>query len=388
MDSDMAASLATLRAGMAARMPTVMVGPPGVGKTALIMAEVENNLPGYEFISLVGSQMEPSDITGFPKGATVGIDADGTPIEGTTYLKPWWQVRILLHKKVVLFLDEFSNTAPAVRAAMLVLLQDRRFPDGTPFPQETIVLGAMNPPEQSPSGYELDLPTGNRLMVLRWFPPFSFWREGMLKAWGKQVSAEEMQWKRDIVSFLTDNTKHFYNLPDELENGSIFGVDEKDYSEMTVMRTAWPSHRSWDSLSRVLSHVDRNDEKTLTKTMQGIVGYKAAVDFLQWLQAEKKLDVSAILRDPDSVDWMTMGLSDGKLLFSSLVEQVTEDNAVSIVKVFISAGQAGRYDLGVPYIKQLLKNATNNSFSEESQDPIRDTIRDLIGLYRPVMKKS
>lgn len=159
-------TMVSLRATVEARKPCMLVGAPGVGKTATIRAMAESM--GYELITLLGSQMDPTDITGLPKGEVIAQDEEGKDIWGTVYLSPWWQVKILQKKKVMLFLDEFSNTSSAVRASMLTMLQNREFPNGTVMPDETIVLGAMNPTEQASDGWELDKPTTNRITFLVW----------------------------------------------------------------------------------------------------------------------------------------------------------------------------------------------------------------------------
>ena len=139
--------LVAIKAAMESRMPTMIGGAPGTAKTATIRSIAEEM--GYELLTVIGSQMDPTDIVGLPQGQEVGKAENGEPIYATVNLSPWWQARILLKKKVILFLDEFSNTSGAVRASMLTLLQNREFPNGQVMPDETIVIGAMNPADQA-----------------------------------------------------------------------------------------------------------------------------------------------------------------------------------------------------------------------------------------------
>lgn len=318
--------LAALKAGMMARKPVVLVGAPGIGKTATMRSIAESM--GAELITLIGSQMDPTDITGLPKAAIVAHDDDGEPIWGTEYLMPVWQVKAIRKKRVMLFLDEWSNTPAAVRAGFLTMLQDRVFPNGMKMPDETIIVGAMNPTSDAADGWELDKPTTNRIVFLAWKVTNADWFEGMLKGFGREVSPDEMRWRRLIVKFLTENPTYIHRENDAEGAGTpeAFGVDPNDATDQEILRYAWASRRSWDNLAQILAFVDKNDAFIQDEIAKGTVGAAAATAFRGWLRQQQTYDPNEVLEDPKVVDWKNLGVSDATIICEAIPELINSKN--------------------------------------------------------------
>lgn len=354
-----------LLASMKARMPAVLVGPPGVGKTAKLY-DLARRM-GYELITLVGSQLDPTDIVGLPKGELLGKTEEGEDVFGTVNLSPWWQVRILLHRKVILFLDEMSNTSSATRASMLTMLQSREFPNGQKMPPETIIVGAMNPTDQAADGYDLDNPTTNRINFIVWAPSVAEWKAGMLRAWGKKVSPLELTWRARIVSFIEDTPGLLQKLPEPVESPEAFGVNPGDASEMEVLRYAWPSRRSWDNLSRVLAQA--GDNTMVQDTIaQGVVGYEATSKFRDWLKRNSQLSPDELLADPKNVNWKTMPVDTANFLLRSILDKVNEDKkrSMSAVAVFEEMARQEAQGLGAGYLRELMSVAMQSTKDQDT----------------------
>lgn len=354
-----------LLASMKARMPAVLVGPPGVGKTAKLY-ELARRM-GYELITLVGSQLDPTDIVGLPKGELLGKTEEGEDVFGTVNLSPWWQVRILLHRKVILFLDEMSNTSSATRASMLTMLQSREFPNGQKMPPETIIVGAMNPTDQAADGYDLDNPTTNRINFIVWSPSVAEWKAGMLRAWGKKVSPEELTWRARIVSFIEDTPGLLQKLPEPVNSPESFGVNPHDPSEMEILRYAWPSRRSWDNLSRVLAQAGDNT-MVQDAVAQGTVGYEASAKFRDWLKRNSQLSPDELLADPRKADWNTMPVDTANFLLRSILDKIKEDKkrSMSAVAVFEEMANQGAQGLGAGFLRELMSLAMQSTKDQDT----------------------
>ncbi len=360
LPSSNAITLQALAAAIQARVPTMLVGAPGVGKTATIRSMVKSM--DYHLITLLGSQMDPTDITGLPKGEIIGKDDEGNDLWGTVYLSPWWQVEIMRRKKVVLFLDEFSNTSSAVRASMLTLLQNREFPNGQSMPAETIVIGAMNPTEQAADGWELDKPTTNRLLFLVWKSPRDDWYEGMLNAFGETVSEDETYWRHRIVSFLRDNPSYVHKENNEMEGTpEAHGVNVNDPSEAEVLRYAWSSRRSWDNLSRILAFVDKKNAALQDEISSGIIGRASAIAFREWILENEIIDPAAVLRNPKSVDWATVEVSEANIIFRAVVELINEKTWRQTLKLLDAVAEAGAEALVTSYMTEIVKRVMGAS---------------------------
>lgn len=378
-------TMAALEAAVQARVPIMLVGAPGTGKTASVR-ELAKKID-YKLITIVGSQLDPTDITGLPKGEKVLEREDGTAVWGTSYLAPWWQVKILTHKKVLLFLDEFSNTPSATRASMLTLLQNREFPNGEVMPPETIVIGAMNPAEQAADGYELDLPTTNRLFFIPWRPSAASWYEGMLTAWGEEVSDKEMSWRRKIVAFVKNSPTWLHREPNDVQTTEVYGVNKNDPSQMEVLRSAWASRRSWDNLARVLGKAP-DDVSTQDLLVQGLVGYAAAGAFREWLRRNDVIDPKEVLKNPKKFNWKEMTLDDSNLVLRAIVDMVDAENSEQVIAVFNHIAEAGRADLGAPFITTVIKKLTSRDLPAEVVKRNQTDILETVKRYREISKRN
>lgn len=374
-----------LLASMKARMPAVLVGPPGVGKTAKLYELAERMK--YSLVTLIGSQLDPTDIVGLPKGEILGKTEDGEDIYGTVNLSPWWQVKILRERKVILFLDEMSNTSSATRASMLTMLQSREFPNGQKMPKETIVVGAMNPTEQAADGYDLDYPTTNRINFIVWAPSVEEWKAGMLMAWGKKVSENEMEWRKKIVAFIGDQPSELQRLPEPVSSPEAFGVNPRDASEMEVLRYAWPSRRSWDNLTRVLAVADTNHvvQDTLA---QGIVGYASAAKLRDWLQRHSQLTPRQLMANPKKMNWKKSSHDESTYLLRSVLDSIKDaKTSTQAIAVFEEIAVQGMQGIGAGYIRELMSLSTNSSLPKDTVELNRRRLSALTQAFGSISKK-
>lgn len=136
--------------------PIMLIGPPGVGKSAIIeMAAGRRNM---KVESLLLSQCDPTDIGGFPTVRGDGLDR-----------LPLGAVKLACDEPIVLFLDELSCAPPAVQGAALQLIYNRRAGDRRLHPGTRIV-AACNPADQAAGGWEIALPLIGRLTMI-WMRP-------------------------------------------------------------------------------------------------------------------------------------------------------------------------------------------------------------------------
>lgn len=367
-----------LRANMNARIPIMLVGAPGTGKTATIRAIADSI--GYHLITLIGSQMDPTDVRGLPSGQQTGTREDGSPIFSAEYLSPIFQTEIMRKKKVILFFDEFSNTPPATRASLLTILQNREFPNGEQMPEETIVIGAMNPPEEAADGFELDLPTKNRLFFYAWNPTMESWFDGMLDNWGspETCSEKEMLWRQKIVKFIKDQPDQLQKQPKIGGTPEAYGVASNDASQMSVAQSAWASRRSWDNLAKVLAYTDDNDTYVQDTISKGIVGASGSFAFREWLRTNDIISPREALENPKKIEWDELDLNDANLLFRSIVEIVDATNVLNLIKLMEEAMNANKAHLLGPYIAQFLDLV--NSIEKSDPAVSRQFKKDFRGL--------
>ena len=144
-----------LGVAVAARVPVLLWGAPGTGKTSAIRAMAQ--AMGLPCETVIASIREPSDFAGLP--IVVG--------DGVRFAPPAWARRLAEAGHGLLFLDELSTAPPAVQAALLRVVLERVVGDLT-LPDAVAVVAAANPPEQAADGWDLSAPLANRLCHLAW----------------------------------------------------------------------------------------------------------------------------------------------------------------------------------------------------------------------------
>lgn len=376
-----------LRASMTARQPVMLVGDPGTSKTATIQSIAQEM--GYDLIPLIASRMDPQDLSGFPtKGEYV--DEDGARHAITEYAPQFWQKQILDKKKVILFLDEFGNAHPSVRASMLSLIQDRQFPNGDKFPAETIIVGAMNPTESGADGYELDRATTNRMHFIAWSPTVDEWLKGMAVNWGRETTTtNESRWRNLIVRFIKDERTYLHNM--DTSTGSL---NHDSDSERVVAHAAWASRRSWDNLARVLGALETTQAEVEDYIAEGIVGAKASAAFRSWIKKHGKLNIAEILKDPDAFEgWDTLELDDVNVLVRSAVDSIDPNsktqeirNVITVFNKIHDANLASMVGAHIQDYAQILRN--NKTVSESDKAVLRGELMESFKKYQPFIREN
>src|SRR3984885_5312633 len=169
-----AATVEALGVAVAARVPVLLGGAPGTGKTSVIRAMAE--AMGWPCETVIASIREPSDFAGLP--VVVG--------DTVRFAPPAWARRLAEAGRGLLFLDELSTAPPAVQAALLRVVLERVVGD-LELPQDVSVVAAANPPEQAADGWDLSAPLANRLCHLAWEIDPRAVADGLAGGWAAPV---------------------------------------------------------------------------------------------------------------------------------------------------------------------------------------------------------
>ena len=156
---DQTAVVEALALAVAARVPVLLWGSPGTGKTSVVRSLA--GAYGLPAETVIASIREPSDFAGLPI-----VHHDGT-YPRVDFAPPRWAQRLAAAGEGVLFFDEISTAPPAVQAALLRVVLERTVGD-LELPAGVAVVAAANPPEQAASGWELSAPLANRFCHLDW----------------------------------------------------------------------------------------------------------------------------------------------------------------------------------------------------------------------------
>ena len=275
------ATVTALGVAVAARVPVLLWGAPGTGKTSTIRAMAEKM--GWPCETVIASIREPSDFAGLP--VVVG--------NGVRFAPPGWAQRLAEAGQGLLFLDELSTAPPAVQAALLRVVLERVVGD-LALPEDVAVVAAANPPEQAADGWDLSAPLANRLCHLAWeIDPRSV-ADGLAGGWAAPaVPALPDRWEGG-VGLARGMVAAFLHVRPALACAPP--------ADAASAGRGWPSPRTWDMAARLLAAGDAGQagEEARSALVRGCVGEGAGVEFLAWLVEMDLPDPEAVLADPAS----------------------------------------------------------------------------------------
>ena len=266
---------------VAARVPVLLWGAPGTGKTSAIRAMADTM--GLPCETVIASIREPSDFAGLPVVAG----------DSVRFAPPRWAKRLAAAGTGVLFLDELSTAPPAVQAALLRVVLERTVGDLT-LPADVAVVAAANPPEQAADGWDLSAPLANRLCHLVWETTARSIADGLAGGWAAPVvpalptgwTAAEQLNKGLVAAFLQVRPALAIAPP----------------ANVTEAGRGWPSPRTWEMAARLMTATDAAgaSDQARSALIRGAVGDGPGVEFLAWLVEMDLPDPEEVLANPAS----------------------------------------------------------------------------------------
>ncbi|WP_411577330.1 AAA family ATPase [Streptomyces sp. HUAS TT20] len=276
--------LEALTLAVAADLPVLLWGEPGIGKTAALTQLAEAlDLP---LTTVIASVHEPSDFSGLP------IVGDDPAEQGVPMAPPDWAVRLVRAGRGLLFLDELSTAPPAVQAALLRLVLERRI--GTlRLPPGVRIVAAANPRSSAADGWELSPPLANRFVHLQWTHDHEVVVRGLGGTWPRATlprldplrlpEAVDLA-RRAVCGLLSARPALVHRLP----------------SSETRRGGAWPSPRSWDMTVCLIAFATAagSSREVLSLLVRGTVGDGPGLELLACLDRMDLPDPELLLADP------------------------------------------------------------------------------------------
>ncbi|MER5257163.1 MoxR family ATPase [Streptomyces sp. NPDC002855] len=280
--------LEALTLAVAADLPVLLWGEPGIGKTAaLTQLAASLDLP---LTTVIASVHEPSDFSGLP------IVGDDPQMQGVPMAPPQWAVELVRAGRGLLFLDELSTATPAVQAALLRVVLERRV-GALQLPPGVRIVAAANPRASAADGWELSPPLANRFVHLHWVHEREVVVRGLGGVWPRaqlpQLLPERLPEavayaRRAICGFLEARPTLIHRLP----------------STETRRGGAWPSPRSWEAALTLLAFGTAAgvSREVLALVVRGAVGDGPGLELLAHLDRMDLPDPETLLADPASAE--------------------------------------------------------------------------------------
>ncbi|WP_254897333.1 MoxR family ATPase [Amycolatopsis sp. Hca4] len=271
---------------MSADLPVLLWGEPGIGKTAALNQLADAlELP---LTTVIASVHEPSDFAGLP------VVGDDPARQGVPMAPPDWAVRLARAGHGLLFLDELSTAPPAVQAALLRVVLERRV-GALRLPPGIRIVAAANPRSSAADGWELSPPLANRFVHLQWTHDHDVvlrglggtWPEAALPGLDRERLPDAVTFaRRAVCGLLTARPDLVHQLPkNEARRGG-----------------PWPSPRSWEMALRLIAFAAAADvsREVVSMLVRGAVGDGPGLELLAAMDRMDLPDPETLLADPEA----------------------------------------------------------------------------------------
>lgn len=205
--------------------PILLMGPPGIGKTAIMEQVAEECKVGLVAYTITHHTRQSA--VGLPRIVTRCYNGKEVSITEYTLSEIIASVYDCMErtgkKEGILFIDEINCVSETLAPTMLQFLQNKTFGSHS-VPDGWLIAAAGNPPEYNKSVREFDIVTLDRVRRMDIEADLDVWME---YAWKKGIHGA-------ILSYLSTKKEHFYSV------------------ENTVDGKFFVTARGWEDLSEIL----------------------------------------------------------------------------------------------------------------------------------------
>jgi hypothetical protein len=268
-------------------IPTLVWGQPGAGKTTFVESFARD---GFPVVGLIASIHDPTDFSGLP------IHEAGR----VRFVPPEWALEFEATGEGILLLDELTTAPPAVQAALLRVVLERKI--GTKcLPKGVRIAAAANPPDVVVGGWELSPPLANRFVHIKWHLAGSTYAEALQEGFAKPVLPT------------IDGTRHrecveYWRL---LTSAFLRRDPSTAHTHPAEGEYAFASPRSWEFAIHLMATCDVLNQaarpggkgtEVFYNLLEGSIGSGAATSFIGFLKDLQLPDPEKVLDGKERVD--------------------------------------------------------------------------------------
>lgn len=299
---------------IAARLPVLITGAPGIGKSDIVSAAAMT--AGAELILSHPAVADPTDVKGLP-----------WVVDGAATFLPFGELNraINAERLTVWFLDDLGQASPAVQASYMQLLLARRV-NGHVLSDNVVFIAATNRRTDRAGVSGILEPVKSRFgAIVELTPDLNEWSSWALD---NGIAPE-------LIAFLR------------------FQPDLLCKFAATADLTNSPVPRTWSNVSKLLSL--NLSPAVQAAAFSGAVGEGAATEFLAFLRLYRELpNVDAILMNPDGGDIPTAPAT-LYALTGALAHRTTEQNFGRIARYAERLLTAGSGEFAVMLVRDAIK---------------------------------
>lgn len=327
---------------ISARIPALLWGPPGEGKTAVIESIAGE---GWTVETVIVTHSEPSDFAGLPV-----VSRDGS----VNLAPPGWAKRVAeAAGPAIVFFDEWSTATPALQAAALRPLTHYEV-GSLQLPDTVSFVAAANPIDVAAAGWELAAPTASRFVHLTWRLPPEVFTEGMVTGHWPSLPIHEAPEGLDL-----------HEVKERVLVSGFLRARESQLSvipkDATSRGGAFPTPRTWDYAARLAAFAQtvgaaKEVERLL---VAGCIGDAVAHEYLAWKAALDLPDPDALLAEVDLA--MFEGLRSDRVyvvlqsVLAAVIREPTSQRWTAAIRLCAKAAEQVGVDPAVPVVRALMR---------------------------------
>ena len=228
--------------------PVLLIGPPGIGKTAIMKQIAEETGCGLLAYSMTHHSRQSAIGLPFISQREYG----GRTYSVTEYTMSEIVASIYDYMREtgktggILFLDEINCVSETLTPVMLQLLQNKTF-GNVPLPEGWIIVAAGNPPEYNKSVREFDMATLDRVKNMEISANVGIWLDYARKAGVHDA----------VRTYLSLYPDHFYNITNT-DRGQIF-VTARGWEDLSCILTSYEEDGEEVDASFFLQYLQHDD---------------------------------------------------------------------------------------------------------------------------------
>ena len=345
--------------------PILLMGPPGIGKTAIMAQIAEEANVGLVAYSMTHHTRQSA--VGLPRIETRQYTGgEAVPVTEYTLSEIVASVYDCMERtgkrEGILFIDEINCVSETLVPTMLQFLQNKTF-GNHPVPEGWMIVAAGNPPGYNRSVREFDIVTLDRLRRIDVEPQVEVWMD----------YAREQNVHGAILSWLTIHPEEFYRV------------------ELGDEETAFVTARGWEDLSALVQAYEALDVPVTEDVIRQYLQHEAAARrfaayYRLYRQYDMDYDPSGILAGTTDVEARISMASQagmeerytvvnllGAALDPALSRYAREDEAI----VALHDGLVG--------LKSYLNHGSLDAFLEERRQAL--TVRETTGVYSAAQRR-
>jgi MoxR-like ATPase len=267
------------------KIPTMIWGNPGVGKTSTVKFLGERLGKPTEIRS--GNKSDPTDFSGIPYLIDVEGE-DGVKTKTLKFSEPKYVQMMKDNPNGILFFDEITTCSPVIQVALLSIIQDCQF--GEFEIPKTIYRVAAGNYNNITGTHNMSLALMNRFCHIFYDMDFNFFTDGFISKFKNYEKAKineteeqiikekENKYRLAVVNFIKEHPEFLDAFP---ADGAISDPHE----------FAYPTPRSWEMVVKILSVLDENVPEYIEELVKGCIGDAACKLFIEFIKNYKGLEI-------------------------------------------------------------------------------------------------